>query len=74
METASTAPATTTGPPGWIQATIQGSATAMGLGVVPLGGGDVTVFAEATGLDRYRHGSIGEIAISVPVTDGSAGH
>jgi len=59
---------------GWIQATIQGAATAMGLGAVPLGCGDVTVFAEATGLDRYRHGSIGEIAISVPVTDGSAGH
>lgn len=52
---------------GWIQATIQGAASAMGLGAVPIGTGDEASFAEATGLDRYRQGSVGEIAISVPI-------
>jgi len=51
---------------GWIQAAIQGAATAMGLGSVPIGTGDAVAFERATGLDRYRHGSTGEIAISVP--------
>ena len=51
---------------GWIQAAIQGAATAMGLGSVPIGPGDAVAFERATGLDRYRHGSTGEIAISVP--------
>jgi SagB-type dehydrogenase family enzyme len=51
---------------GVLQATIAYTATAMGLGAVPLGTGDSDAFARATGLDYYRHGSIGEIAISEP--------
>lgn len=51
---------------GWIQATIQGAASAMGLGSVPIGVGDAVAFERATGLDRYRQGPTGEIAISVP--------
>ena len=50
----------------WIQAAIQGAATAMGLGSVPIGAGDAVAFERATGLDRYRQGPTGEIAISVP--------
>jgi hypothetical protein len=49
---------------GVMMATIQYSATAMGLGSVPLGTGDSDAFALATGLDYYTQGSIGEIAIS----------
>jgi SagB-type dehydrogenase family enzyme len=49
---------------GVLMAAIAYSATAMGLGAVPIGTGDSDVFAQATGLDYYRHGSIGEIAIS----------
>lgn len=49
---------------GVIQATIAYTATAMGLGAVPLGTGDSDCFARATGLDYYRHGAIGEIAVS----------
>lgn len=51
---------------GVLQATIAYTATAMGLGAVPIGTGDSDAFAAATGLDYYRHGSIGEIAISQP--------
>lgn len=49
---------------GVLMATIAYSATAMGLGAVPIGTGDSDAFANATGLDYYRHGSIGEIAVS----------
>ena len=49
---------------GVMMATIQFSATAMGIGSVPLGTGDSDAFALATGLDYYTQGSIGEIAIS----------
>ena len=51
---------------GVLQATIAYTAVAMGLGAVPIGTGDSDSFAQATGLDYYRHGSIGEIAISMP--------
>lgn len=51
---------------GVLQAAIAYSATAMGLGAVPLGTGDSDAFARATGLDYYAQGSIGEIAISEP--------
>lgn len=51
---------------GVLQATIALTATAMGLGAVPLGTGDSDAFARATGLDYYAQGSIGEIAISEP--------
>ena len=51
---------------GVLQATIAYTATAMGLGAVPIGTGDSDSFAAATGLDYYRHGSIGEIALSMP--------
>jgi len=51
---------------GVLQATIAYTATAMGLGAVPIGTGDSDSFAAATGLDYYRHGSIGEIAVSIP--------
>lgn len=51
---------------GVLQATIAYTAAAMGLGAVPIGVGDSDSFAQATGLDYYRHGSIGEIAISMP--------
>lgn len=51
---------------GVLQATIAYTATAMGLGAVPIGTGDSDSFAAATGLDYYRHGSIGEIALSQP--------
>ena len=51
---------------GVLQATIAYTAVAMGLGAVPIGTGDSDAFAAATGLDYYRHGSIGEIAISMP--------
>jgi len=51
---------------GVLQATIAYTATAMGLGAVPIGTGDSDSFATATGLDYYRHGSIGEIAVSIP--------
>ena len=53
---------------GVLQATIAYTAVAMGLGAVPIGTGDSDAFAQATGLDYYRHGSTGEIAISMPVT------
>ncbi len=49
---------------GVMMATIQYSATAMGLGSVSVGAGDSDAFALATGLDYYRHGSIGEVAVS----------
>jgi len=49
---------------GVMMATIQYSATAMGLSSVCLGAGDSDAFALATGLNYYRHGSIGEVAIS----------
>lgn len=49
---------------GVLQATIAYTATAMGLGAVPIGTGDSDSFAAATGLNYYRHGSIGEIAVS----------
>jgi len=48
---------------GVLMASVAYTATAMGLGSVPLGTGNSDVFAAATGLDYYRHGSIGEIAI-----------
>jgi SagB-type dehydrogenase family enzyme len=51
---------------GVLMAAISYSATAMGLGAVPIGTGDSDVFASATGLDYYRRGSIGEIAVSAP--------
>ena len=35
----------------WMQAAIQGAATAMGLGSVPIGTGDAVDFERATGLD-----------------------
>lgn len=54
---------------GVLQATIAYTATAMGLGAVPIGTGDSDAFAAATGLDYYRHGSIGEIAISMSSRD-----
>lgn len=41
------------------------TATAMGLGACALGNGDADDFAAATGLDYYRHGSIGEVAVSL---------
>jgi SagB-type dehydrogenase family enzyme len=50
---------------GVLMAAITNSASAMGLGSVPLGTGDSDAFAKATGLDYYRHGSIGEIALCV---------
>jgi hypothetical protein len=53
---------------GVLQATIAYTATAMGLGAVLIGTGDSDAFAAATGLDYYRHGSIGEIAISMSGT------
>ncbi|MFM1917587.1 MAG: hypothetical protein RJB01_1102, partial [Actinomycetota bacterium] len=53
---------------GVLMATIAYTASAMGLGAVPIGTGDSDAFAAATGLDYYRHGSIGEIAISQPPT------
>ena len=51
---------------GVLQATIAYTATAVGLGAVPLGTGDSDAFARATGLDYYTQGSIGEIAVSEP--------
>lgn len=51
---------------GCIQAVIQGAATAMGPGWVPVGTGDAVAFGPETGLDHYRHGSTGEIEISFP--------
>lgn len=61
---------------GVLQATIAFTATAMGLGAVPLGTGDSDAFARATGLNYYQHGSIGEIAISAPPLSqrGDSGH
>jgi len=52
---------------GVLMATVAYTATALGLGSVPLGTGNSDVFAAATGLDYYRHGSIGEIALTMPV-------
>ncbi len=54
---------------GVLMAAIAYSASAMGLGAVPLGTGDSDAFAKATGLDYYRHGSIGEIALCVIPTN-----
>jgi SagB-type dehydrogenase family enzyme len=54
---------------GVLMATIAYTATAMGLGAVPIGTGDSDEFAAATGLDYYRHGSIGEIALTTMVAD-----
>jgi SagB-type dehydrogenase family enzyme len=54
---------------GVLMATIAYTATAMGLGAVPIGTGDSDAFAAATGLDYYRHGSTGEIALTtLPTT------
>jgi SagB-type dehydrogenase family enzyme len=48
-------------------------ATAMGLEVCGLGGGDATDFAAATGLDYHTEGSVGELVIgSAP--DAATGH
>jgi SagB-type dehydrogenase family enzyme len=56
---------------GVLMATAAMAATAMGLGSVSIGTGNSDTFAAATGLDYYRHGSTGEIAISVPPEQGA---
>jgi len=38
-------------------------ATAMGIACCPLGGGDTSAFAEATGLDPYLESNVGEVAL-----------
>lgn len=49
---------------GVLMAMMNLTAPLVGLGSVPLGLGDSDRFAAATGLDYYRHGSIGELALS----------
>jgi len=49
---------------GVLMAMMNLTAPLVGLGSVPLGLGDSDEFASATGLDYYRHGSIGELALS----------
>ena len=51
---------------GILMATVAYTATAMGLGCTLLGTGNSDDFAAATGLDYYRHGSVGEMTLSVP--------
>ncbi|HVA33696.1 MAG TPA: SagB family peptide dehydrogenase [Candidatus Baltobacteraceae bacterium] len=41
-------------------------ATELGLSACPLGGGDVTLFASATGLDPYEESSVAEFALGTP--------
>ena len=48
---------------GVLMAMMNLTAPLVGLGSVPLGLGDSDEFAAATGLDYYRHGSIGELAL-----------
>jgi len=49
---------------GVLMAMLNLTAPVVGLGSVPLGLGDSDQFAAATGLDYYRHGAIGEVALS----------
>ncbi|CAB4886382.1 MAG: SagB/ThcOx family dehydrogenase [Actinobacteria bacterium] len=56
---------------GVLMAAVGYAATAMGLGSVAIGTGNSDDFARATGLDYYRHGSTGEMALSVPPATGS---
>ena len=49
---------------GVLMAMMNLTAPLVGLGSVPVGLGDSDRFAAATGLDYYRHGSIGELALS----------
>ena len=51
---------------GILMATVAYTASAMGLGCAVLGTGNSDDFAAATGLDYYRHGSVGEMTLSVP--------
>jgi SagB-type dehydrogenase family enzyme len=48
---------------GVLYQTIYLVATAMGLAVCGLGGGDAQAFATATGLDRFEEGSVGELVL-----------
>jgi len=48
---------------GVLMAMLNLTAPLVGLGSVPLGLGDSDQFAAATGLDYYRHGSVGEVAL-----------
>jgi SagB-type dehydrogenase family enzyme len=48
---------------GVLQQTMYLVATAMGLGACALGGGDADRFAEATGLNYYEEGSVGELML-----------
>lgn len=56
---------------GVLMAMMNLSAPLVGLGSVPLGLGDSDQFAAATGLDYYRQGSVGELALS-PLVEPSA--
>jgi hypothetical protein len=50
---------------GVLMAMMNLTAPLVGLGSVPLGLGDSDRFAAATGLEYYRHGAIGELALSL---------
>ncbi len=49
-------------------------ATAMGIACCPLGGGDASAFAEATGLDPYLESNVGEIALGRLAPDARRGN
>lgn len=49
-------------------------ATAMGIACCPLGGGDTSAFAEATGLDPYLESNVGEVALGRLASDAQRGN
>lgn len=49
-------------------------ATAMGVACCPLGGGDASAFAEATGLDPYVESNVGEVALGRLAADARRGN
>ncbi len=49
-------------------------ATAMNIACCPLGGGDVSAFAEATGLDPYLESNVGEVALGRLAIDARRGN
>jgi SagB-type dehydrogenase family enzyme len=49
-------------------------ATAMGIACCPLGGGDASAFAEATGLDPYVESNVGEVTLGRLASEAQRGN
>ena len=49
-------------------------ATAMGIACCPLGGGDASAFAEATGLDPYLESNVGEVTLGRLASEAQRGN